>query len=89
MPFALPLVGRLGSVIPFFCRHSRSAAKRLPAAPAGLPAAVEVVALALVLVAVDALFDELPHAARQRPASITRTTAVTMVTLLRLLLLMS
>jgi hypothetical protein len=86
----LPPLARLGNVMPFFCRHSRSAAKRLlPAAPAGLPVVV-LVELALVLVLVEEPFvEELPpHAARQRLASITRTKAAT-VGLGRRLLLMN
>jgi hypothetical protein len=77
----------LGNVIPFFCRHSRSAAKRLaPVAPLAL-AVVEVVELAFALVLVEGLLDELPHAARQRLASTTRTKAATVGVRLRLLLM--
>jgi len=41
-----------GSAIPFFCKHSRRAVKRLAASPAGLPVA------AVVVVAADALVGE-------------------------------
>jgi hypothetical protein len=77
---------RLGSVTPFFCRHSRKAAKRAePLALPGAPRVVEVdpvedvpeavpvdAALALEDVVLD---DELPQAAKPRQASNRTTTA--------------
>jgi hypothetical protein len=59
-----------GSVIPFFCRHSRSALKRdapAPAAPVPAAPVEEVVADALALV--DELLEEPPQAASPRQAS--------------------
>jgi len=76
----------LGSVIPFFCRHSRNAAKRpapLPVAPV-LPVALVAAAFAVV----DELVDDPPQAARPRLASRRATTAVAVATETRLVRLM-
>jgi hypothetical protein len=59
--------------MPFFCRHSRTAAKRPPAAP-GVPPVVGVVALAFVVEVV--VLEEPPHAANTRLASTRTSTAV-------------
>jgi hypothetical protein len=73
-----------GSVMPFFCRHSRSAEKRLRAPAA--PPVVDVAALALVPAVVVEPVEELPHAASRRLASARRRTAVAVGVRLRLLL---
>jgi hypothetical protein len=67
----------LGSVIPFFFRHSRSAANRF-APPAGaLPVGVVDFGAAPALVPVEEveLVEEPPHAASRRLVSTTRRTA--------------
>jgi hypothetical protein len=70
--------------MPFFCRHSRTAEKRLRAAPVAPPVVdVAVLALAFVLVVV---VEEFPHAASRRLASATRRTAAAVGVRLRLLL---
>jgi hypothetical protein len=70
--------------MPFFCRHSRIAAKR----PAFGPLApVVVVAGADALVVLEEEPDELPHAARPRQASSRTSTAAVLTAGLRLLLL--
>src|ERR1039458_7765579 len=64
---------RFGSVMPFFCRHSRNALKRLAPAPVGpapvppVPVEVELVAAAVALV--DELFEDPPQAASPRQVS--------------------
>ena len=86
----------MGSVMPFFCRHSRRAAKRAESRPLpGVPGVVDVdpvedvpeaapveAALALEDVVLD---DELPQAARLRQASNRTTTAATADLRLRVL----
>src|ERR1039458_10728460 len=64
---------RFGSVMPFFCRHSRIAANRPAFGPLAPVAPVVVAADALVLV--DELFEELPQAASPRQASRRTSTA--------------
>jgi hypothetical protein len=68
---------RLGSVIPFFCRHSRSALNRLAAGPVGpVPLPVDVVAAAFAVVVVVEPLEDPPQAASPTQASNrTRTAA--------------
>jgi hypothetical protein len=70
--------------MPFFCRHARTAAKRLafgPLAPVPVLAIVPVVAATVL---VDELFEELPQAAR--PIQASRRTSTAAAAGLRLLL---
>jgi hypothetical protein len=72
--------------MPFFCRHSRNAAKRpapLPVAPAA-PVALVAAAFAVV----DELLEDPPQAARPRLASSRTTTAVAVLMETRLVRLM-
>jgi hypothetical protein len=71
-------------VIPFFCKHSRSAVKRPEFGPLA-PVVPVVVVAADALVLVDELFEEPPQAASPRQAS-RRASATAIAAGLRLLL---
>jgi hypothetical protein len=76
--------------MPFFCRHSRIAAKRPafgPFAPVPVPVPVPVLVLvAAVAVLEDELLEEPPQAASPRQASRSTNTVVAATSGLRLLL---
>src|ERR1700728_2351133 len=75
---------KAGSVTPFFCRHSRTAAKRPAFAPLA-PVPVPVLAL-VVAVVPDELLEEPPQAASPRQASRRTSTVAAAAAGLRLML---
>jgi len=73
---------KAGSVTPFFCRHSRTAAKR----PAFAPLAPVPVLALVVAVVPDELLEEPPQAASPRQASRRTSTVAAAAAGLRLML---